>query len=327
MVRRATATLVVVALAVLAGCLGGAGADATTTVEPTTTAAASTTSQSGSPTTAAAAGDVSVEVVEVVDGDTIKVVMPDGARETVRLLGVDTPEVHAENTPDEFEGVPETEAGRACLRAAGENASAYAKSRLADRTVELRYDEKAGERGYYGRLLAYVVVDGAEFNYDLITEGHARLYESSFEERERYERAERDARERGVGLWSCATEGAAAGGADATTDDGLSVSVVADAPGNDNDNLNEEYVTLRNDGDATVDLSGWTVSDAAGATYTFAEGTDLAPGASLTLHTGSGTDTDEDVYWGRGGAVWNNGGDTVTIRDAAGDEVLAYTYE
>ena len=327
MVRRATATLVVVALAVLAGCLGGGGANATTTVEPSATEASSTTSQSGSPTTAAAAGDVTVEVVEVVDGDTIKVVMPDGARETVRLLGVDTPEVHAENTPDEFEGVPETEAGRTCLRAAGENASAYAKSRLADRTVELRYDEKAGERGYYGRLLAYVVVDGAPFNYDLITEGHARFYESSFEERERYERAERDARERGVGLWSCATEGAAAGGADATTDDGLSVSVVADAPGNDNENLNEEYVTLRNDGDDAVDLSGWTVSDAAGATYTFAEGSELDPDASVTLHTGSGTDTDEDVYWGRGGAVWNNGGDTVTIRDAAGDELLAYTYE
>lgn len=294
MVRRATATLVVVVLAVLAGCLGGGGAGAATTVESTATETASPTAQSGSPTTAAAAGDVTVEVVEVVDGDTIKVVMPDGARETVRLLGVDTPEVHAENTPDEFEGVPETEAGRTCLRAAGEDASAYAKSRLADRTVELRYDEKAGERGYYGRLLAYVVVDGAEFNYDLITEGHARLYESSFEERERYERAERDARERGVGLWSCATE---------------------------------EYVTLRNDGDAAIDLSGWTVSDAAGATYTFAGGTELDPGASLTLHTGSGTDTDEDVYWGRGGAVWNNGGDTVTVRDATGDEVLAYTYE
>ncbi|RDZ64802.1 endonuclease [Haloferax sp. Atlit-12N] len=327
MVRRATTTLVVVVLAVLAGCLGGGGAGAPTTVESTATETASPTAQSESPTTAAAEGDVTVEVVEVVDGDTIKVVMPDGARETVRLLGVDTPEVHAENTPDEFEGVPETEAGRTCLRAAGENASAYAKSRLADRTVELRYDEKAGERGYYGRLLAYVVVDGAEFNHDLIAEGHARVYESSFEERERYERAERDARERGVGLWSCATEGSAAGGPDATTDDGLSVSVVADAPGNDNDNLNEEYVTLRNDGDAAIDLSGWTVSDAAGATYTFAEGTELDPGASLTLHTGSGTDTDEDVYWGRGGAVWNNGGDTVTIRDAAGTEVLSYTYE
>jgi micrococcal nuclease len=277
--------------------------------------------------TAPAQRDVTVEVVEVVDGDTIKVVMPDGARETVRLLGVDTPEVYGENTPDEFEGVPDTEAGRACLRAAGDDASTYTKSRLSGETVGLRFDEKAGERGYYGRLLAYVVVDGAEFNYDLLTDGHARFYESSFEERTRYERAERDAREQGVGLWSCATEGTASGDTDATTDDGLAVSVVADAPGNDNENLNEEYVTFRNEGDETVDLSGWSVSDAAGATYTFAEGTELPPESTLTLYTGGGNDRTDAVYWGRSGAVWNNGGDTITLRDADETVVLTYTYD
>ncbi|EMA04564.1 endonuclease [Haloferax mediterranei ATCC 33500] len=288
--------------------------------------AAETTPQTQS-LTPSASGDVTVDVVEVVDGDTIKVVMPNGSRETIRLLGVDTPEVYGENTPDEFEGIPETDAGKACLGAAGDDASAYAKSRLSDETVELRYDEKAGKRGYYGRILAYVVVDGSEFNYDLITDGHARFYDSSFEERERYERAEREAREGGVGLWSCATEGSTASGEDTATDDRLSVSVVADAPGNDNDNLNGEYVTLRNDGDESIDLSGWTISDAAGATYTFATGTKLASGATLTLHTGTGTDTETDVYWGRSGAVWNNGGDTVTVRSSTGTEVLTYTYE
>ncbi|MFC5970931.1 hypothetical protein ACFPYI_06255 [Halomarina salina] len=35
----------------------------------------------------------------------------------------------------------------------------------------------------------------------------------------------------------------------------------------------------------------------------------------MTLHSGSGTDTSSDVYWGRSGAVWNNGGDTVTVSD------------
>ncbi|KAB1196304.1 MULTISPECIES: lamin tail domain-containing protein [Haloferax] len=322
MVRGATTTLVIVFLIVFAGCLGS-GDVASDTTTPTMSPTATPTS---TPTGGSASGDVTVEVVEVVDGDTVKVVMPDGARETVRLLGVDTPEVYGENTPDEFEGVPDTEAGKTCLREAGYDASDFAKSRLEGKTVELRYDEKAGERGYYGRLLAYVVVDGTEFNYDLLTEGHARFYESSFEERERYERAERDARERGVGLWSCATEGSAAGGSDPTAD-GLSVSVVADAPGNDNDNLDEEYVTLHNGGDDAIDLSGWTVSDAVGATYTFSEGTELAAGAKLTLYTGSGTDAADEVYWGRSSAVWNNGGDTVTVRNAAGDVVLSYTYE
>ncbi|SEK73166.1 lamin tail domain-containing protein [Haloferax larsenii] len=327
MVRRATATLVVVILAVLAGCLGG-GIGQTDTTTSTATSA-TTTPAPTTPTERAdpAESDVTVEVVEVVDGDTIKVVMPDGARETVRLLGVDTPEVYGSNTPDEFEGVPETEAGEACLREAGHDASDFAKTRLSNRTVGLRYDEKAGERGYYGRVLAYVVVDGTEFNYELLAEGHARFYESSLEERTRYERAERDAREHGVGLWSCATEGGAAEGTTATNEYGLSIDVVADAPGNDNDNLNGEYVTLRNGGTETLDLSGWTVSDAAGASYTFAEGTELPAGETLTLYTGSGTDTETDVYWGRSGAVWNNGGDTVTVTDSSGSTVATYTYQ
>ncbi|WP_416839672.1 lamin tail domain-containing protein [Haloferax sp. DFSO52] len=322
MVRGGTTTLVIVFLAVCAGCLGSGDVVSDSTLSPPD-------SPTITPATAPAgnsSGDVTVEVVEVVDGDTVKVVMPDGARETVRLLGVDTPEVYGENTPDEFEGVPDTEAGRLCLREAGDDASEFAKTRLTGKTVELRFDEKAGERGYYGRLLAYVVVDGAEFNYELLTEGHARFYDSPLEERERYERAERDARERGVGLWSCATEGGAVGGSDATAD-GLSVSVVADAPGNDNDNLDEEYVTLRNDGDEQLDLSGWTIADAAGATYTFADGTELPAGGTLTLYTGTGTDSANERYWGRSSAVWNNGGDTVTVRNATGDVVLSYTYD
>jgi micrococcal nuclease len=68
------------------------------------------------------------------------------------------------------------------------------------------------------------------------------------------------------------------------------------------------------------------VHDEAGKTYTFADGTTLAPGASITLHTGDGTDTDAHRYWGRDGAVWNNGGDTVTVRDASGDVVAERSY-
>ncbi|MFC7203627.1 lamin tail domain-containing protein [Haloferax namakaokahaiae] len=326
MVRGTVTTLSVCVLVLLAGCVGSGDIAGGPTTSPTL----SPTDSPSEPTataTVSAQGDITVRVVEVVDGDTIKVVMPDGARETVRLLGVDTPEVYGSNTPDEFEGVPETEEGTGCLREAGYAASDFAKSRLSNRSVELRFDEKAGERGYYGRLLAYVVVDGSEFNYELLTEGHARFYDSSFEERVRYEEAELDARERGDGLWACATDGGSAGGSDATTDDGLSLSVVADAPGNDNENLNGEYVRLVNDGDDAIDLSGWTIADAAGASYTFADGTTLDPGDQLTLYTGSGTDSATERYWGRGGAVWNNGGDTVTLTTSDGQRVLTYSYD
>ncbi len=102
--------------------------------------------------------------------------------------------------------------------------------------------------------------------------------------------------------------------------------VNADASGNDNNNLNDEYVTFENTGDAELDLSGDTLADAAGATYTFPDGTTLAPGDQVTVHTGSGDDTVTDLYWRRGRAVWNNDGDTVIVRDETGTILLEESY-
>jgi micrococcal nuclease len=145
-----------------------------------------------------------VTVVEVVDGDTIVVEYPNGTRETVRLLGVDTPEVHAENDPSEFEGVPDAESGRECLRDWGHRSSEFARTELAGETVTLVVDPEADRRGGYGRLLAYVEYDDGRFNYELVDQGYARLYDTAFADRDRYADAERRARENGTGLWSCA---------------------------------------------------------------------------------------------------------------------------
>ncbi|MFC6616272.1 lamin tail domain-containing protein [Halopenitus salinus] len=114
----------------------------------------------------------------------------------------------------------------------------------------------------------------------------------------------------------------------ADPDHGLSiVEIHEDAEGNDHENLNDEYIVFENTGDQTIDLGGWTVSDDAGYTYTFADGYSLEADADVTLHTGSGTDSDDQLYWGRDRAVWNNGGDTVIVRDEEGDVVLEEVYE
>ena len=44
-------------------------------------------------------------------------------------------------------------------------------------TVELVLDPLAGERGFFGRLLAYVLVAGEDLNSILVREGYARVYE------------------------------------------------------------------------------------------------------------------------------------------------------
>jgi len=104
------------------------------------------------------------------------------------------------------------------------------------------------------------------------------------------------------------------------------VALRADAGGDDATNLNDEFVTYGNTGDDTLDLSGWTVTDADGTTYTFPDGVTLESGEELTLYTGSGTDTDTELYWGRTNEAWENGADTMTVRNAGGEVVLKRSY-
>jgi len=182
--RRVTpALLALVALLFLAGCTGLPFASEASTPTPGL--------------------DHEAAVVEVVDGDTLEIRMLDGGLETVRLLGVDTPETHAETDPAEFEGVPDTEAGRACLRAAGENATVFVEQTLADATVRVRTDPTADRRDSYGRRLAYVTVDNESLNRALLDRGHARLYDTPFDRRDEFATAENRAQAANRGLWAC----------------------------------------------------------------------------------------------------------------------------
>ncbi|WP_227356129.1 lamin tail domain-containing protein [Haladaptatus salinisoli] len=103
--------------------------------------------------------------------------------------------------------------------------------------------------------------------------------------------------------------------------------VHADAAGDDADNLNDEYIVLKNTGNTPLDLSGWQIRDEADHSYTVPNGVTLEPGAQITIHTGSGEKTNTDLYWGSGQPIWNNGGDTVIVVDTEGTTVLRETYQ
>ena len=325
---RASVAVALATLSVLAGCLGAVQSTPESSATPATPVADDVPPSATPP--GPDAGPTAT-VVEVVDGDTVRVEFENGTRDTVRLLGVDTPEVHAAAEPTDFQGVPDTDAGRACLRRAGERASEYARERLLGAEVTLTFDANEPRRGYYDRLLAYLTVDGAEFNYALVARGYARLYDSEFVRRQRYARAEAAATEAGRGLWRCRATGE---GTTATTETDAAAAtpavrvatVHADAEGRDGENLNDEYVVLEGVGDAPVDLSGWTVADDDGHVYTVPEGVVLDPGERATIHTGAGEDGGADYYWGRASPAWNNGGDVVVVRDADGTVVARETY-
>ena len=97
-------------------------------------------------------------VVHDVDGDTI-VVDVGGRAEKIRILGADTPETVDPRKP---------------VQCYGPEASAHTKARLPPGTrVTLETDVEARDK--YGRLLAYVYVDGARYDDELLRLGYARL--------------------------------------------------------------------------------------------------------------------------------------------------------
>jgi endonuclease YncB( thermonuclease family) len=140
-----------------------------------------------------------VDVVEVTDGDTIDVRFDNGTEDTVRMLGIDTPE-----TSSEFERIQEWEGIESAdyLLEQGEVATEYTRKRLADETVKISFDANGPLRGNFGRLLAYVTVDGTLYNQQAIADGHARVYDSGLTSHDAFLESDLDARAAGQGLWA-----------------------------------------------------------------------------------------------------------------------------
>lgn len=262
-----------------------------------------------------------VTVTDVVDGDTIDIRYDNGSTDTVRMIGVDTPEVSGETNPDEFEGIPDTQEGQDWLRSYGQAASDYATDRLEGKQVRIETDDNEPNRGSFDRLLRYVYIDGDLFNRALLERGLARVFESDFTKRSEFESVESSAQDSDTGLWGFEPQGG-------RTTHGITVTQVhADAEGTERDNLNDEFIVLKNVRTDSLDLTAWQVEDAADHTYEFPSNYTLGPGESVTLHTGDGTNTQSDLYWKQGSAIWNNGGDTIAVSNPYGGEALNTTYD
>lgn len=142
-------------------------------------------------------------VTRVIDGDTIEVKFESGEVDTVRLLGVDTPEPIISNMDPSEYGIPDTSRGRDWLKNWADEASAFATNELAGEQVLVVSDPTSDNRGYYGRLLAYIYVDGESFGKKLLQHGYARVYTGGeFVLEEEYLDLEANAQAADDGLWA-----------------------------------------------------------------------------------------------------------------------------
>jgi micrococcal nuclease len=239
-------------------------------------------------------------VVDVVDGDTVKVDGPSGLL-TVRLIGI--------NTPERGE----------CLFDA---ASAEMARTVAGHSVQLVTD--TSESDQYGRALRYIELDdGVDVGAHLVSSGLAlsRHYLPDTSRSDGYDRLQANAKDAGLGLWAADACGPVSTGVS------IAIGQHANAAGDDNTNLNDEWVSFTNRGPMPIDLDGWVVADESASHRYMFRNLVLAAGAAVTLFTGCGADTLSGRYWcNTTSAVWNNAGDTVFLHDPAGNIAVALKY-
>lgn len=131
-------------------------------------------------------------VASVVDGDTIKVNI-DGRVETIRFIGMDTPEVKDPRKP---------------VQCFGREASARMQALVAGKAVRLEADPSQGERDKYNRLLRYVYsADGTNLAYQMIRQGYAHeyTYYTPYRYQTQFRSAQSFAQSNNLGLWSAST--------------------------------------------------------------------------------------------------------------------------
>ena len=129
-------------------------------------------------------------VVNVVDGDTLDLDIPDGKFDhtRVRLLGMDTPETKSPKVEEMYYG---------------QEATQYAIEQAQGKQVTVMLDTVSDTRDMYQRLLAYIrLPDGRILNEELIKNGFAytdlRFQHSHYN---KYVKLQDQALEKNIGLW------------------------------------------------------------------------------------------------------------------------------
>jgi len=208
----------------------------------------------------------SVKVTRVLDGDTIEI----ESGERVRYLGINAPE----------SGQPFfTEATRENERL------------VAGRTVALEFDVQTQDR--YKRLLAYVWVGDVLVNEEIVKNGYAVI--ETIQPNVKYQdlilKAQQEARNACRGLWA---------GLCSQNKEVSCIRIVninADAPGNDNENKNGEWIEIKNTCSQAISMESWLLKDSSASNkYEFKDFT-LEGSKSVIIYSGCGKDTQDKLYW------------------------------
>lgn len=227
------------------------------------------------------------------DGDTFDIRV-DGnypgiqREETVRLIGVDAPELSGNNGNEYYSA----------------EALDYIRERLSEEALFLFFDDTR-KRDSFCRLLAYTCLsDGTCLNAEMLEKGYARLFTGA-EDRfySNFLELQKAAIENGRGVWG-------------RNPGGVFILYIYN-------HGREEYLLLKNGSAEEIDISGWYIEDRHGDRLDIPGSTVINNGELLKLCSGE-TGCENSNYKLETRTVWNNSSDTAFLYDSEG--ILRDTY-
>lgn len=127
---------------------------------------------------------ITVEVVEIIDGDTIKV-LENGEVKTVRLIGIDAPEARSKDCKNK-------------------EATQFLSELILNKEVRLEADSTQTDVDRYGRDLRYVFLDDMNINQEIINAGLAQeyTYNKPYKYKDEFWQSQNNAKVQEIGIWS-----------------------------------------------------------------------------------------------------------------------------
>ncbi len=239
-------------------------------------------------------GQIASRAVRFKDGDTFEIFIDKfypgfDHKETVRLLGVDSPELRK---------------GEYFANEALE----YLSTRLTGENLYLIFDQKK-KRDSFCRLLAYVCLkDGTCINAELISKGYAQLYT---QQKNRFYNEFAALQTRAIkeraGLWG-------------KKKTGVFIIYIYN-------HKKEEYLLLANGSPDDIDISNWYIVDEYGDKLIIPANTVITPKEDLKLCSGD-TDCDslKTTFYLESRTIWSNKGDTAYLYSSSDSLVDVYRY-
>ena len=223
-------------------------------------------------------------IIAVYDGDTYTL----SSGEKIRLRGANTPELK----PPEAFGIEARDA---------------VANLILNQPVNLSYGDVS--RDGYGRLIASVEVKNQDVAEFILKEGlgHAFFIPPEKLDTPKLLLAQKEAQQNHKGIWSI----------ERYQSDLHMTSFHANAPGNDNNFVNGEYIRVTNITDHTLDLSEYYITNLSGAKWDFPK-MELPAGNTVKIFSGTGwhqrnPEKQLEIYLGSHRPIWDNEHDRATI--------------